>query len=325
MTGVDRTADNGLSNKGLPAAHPQQHRIAVIIPHLNTPLLLVRCLESVVGQQLDRGTAEVVVVDNGSHTPLDAVQAQFPQVRFLYEAEPGPGPARNCGIAAVSAPGIAFIDADCRAAAGWLQCAADAIEVDPFRCVVGGDVRIDFGNTAHLSGIEAYEAVFGFRQKMYIERKRFSVTANLAMARTVHGVVGPFGGIDIAEDLDWGQRAAAAGYRVRYLAAMRVYHPARSDFAALTRKWQRHIRHDWNAHRAARRPAWHWRLRAAAMVASVPLELGRVLTSDRLTGVANRIRGIEILARIRWFRAAEMLRVMRAPAEVGDIVWNRHA
>lgn len=297
-------------------------RIAVIIPHLNTPALLARCLASVTAQRLDHGSPEIIVVDNGSTMPLDAVFAAFPAVRFTAEARAGPGLARNQGAALTLAPALAFIDADCRAAPGWLQAAVDAIEAAPDTAVVGGEIRIDFAEPASPTAIEAYEAVFGFRQQLYISKKHFSVTANLAMARAVHVAVGPFAGIDTAEDLDWGHRAHAAGFPTRYLPAMRVYHPARDDFAALARKWQRLIRHDWNAHVAAGRPKWRWQARAAALVAAVPPESGRMFTSDRIAGFGNRFAGAGVLARIRWFRAREMLRVMSATAETGGAFWN---
>lgn len=296
-----------------------QPRVTVIIPHLNTPEALAKCLDSVLSQTLDHGEAEIIVVDNGSREPLASVQAAYPGVRWLVELEPGPGPARNLGISAARSDTLAFIDADCRAAPGWLQAAVDAVESTPGDAVVGGDVRIDFVDPAHLTGIEAYEAVFGFRQKMYIEERRFSVTANLAMAKPVHAAVGPFAGIAVAEDLEWGQRAHAAGYPVRIVPAMRVYHPARPTMAALKAKWQRHIRHDWNSRQMS---LARWLGRSIALVLSIPVEAPKLLLSDRLNGIANRLRGIGVFARIRVFRAAEMLRVMRTPTGDADF-WNR--
>ncbi len=309
-----------MPNTGTPDA--ESPRVCVIIPHLNTPELLARCLASVTAQRLDHGSVEIIVVDNGSTVPLDTVRANYPAVRFLTEPAPGPGLARNTGVAAATAATLAFTDADCRAAPGWLQAAVDAVESTPGH-PVGGDVRIDFADPHHLTGIEAFEAVFGFRQQMYIEKKHFSITANLAMARALHSRIGPFGGIDIAEDLDWGRRAHAAGHATRYVPAMMVYHPARPDFAALERKWQRHVRHDWNAHVAAGSPAWRWRLTALALVLSVPVETLKFLTSRRLSGIGNRLRGMTMLARIRIARAAEMQRVMEAPTESGASFWNR--
>jgi glycosyltransferase involved in cell wall biosynthesis len=296
-------------------------RVSVIIPHLNTPALLTRCLTSVVDQRLDHGAVEIIVVDNGSTTDMSAVHAAFPTVRFLAEPAPGPGLARNRGIAAARGRTLAFIDADCRAAPGWLQAAVTAVEAEPGSGLFGGDIRIDFADPARPTGIEAFEAVFGFRQNLYIETKHFSVTANLAMAPAVHAAVGGFAGIDKAEDFEWGRRAHAMGFTTRYRPEMRVYHPAREDFAALCTKWRRLIRHEWNAHRAAGGSPWSWRARAAALVVAVPVEAGRFVGSDRISGLGNRWRGALVLARIRWFRAREMLRIMAGPEDMA--VWNR--
>ncbi|WP_310498830.1 glycosyltransferase family 2 protein [Sandarakinorhabdus sp.] len=299
----------------------QGPRVSVIIPHYNMPQALERCLASVKAQA-GAEHAEIIVVDNGSRISLDDVKARHSDVRFLSESQPGPGLARNTGVAAARAPILAFIDADCRAEAGWLEAAVSAIEATGPDAIVGGDVRIDFVDTRRLTDIEAYEAVFAYRQAMYINKQGFSGTGNLAMAAPVHAAVGPFAGIDTAEDRDWGQRAAAAGYRTVYVEAMRVYHPARPDFASLVVKWQRHIRHDWTAHVAAGRPRWRWQMRAALMLPSILVDGVRLMLSDRLSGLGNRWRGVTVLARLRWLRAGEMLRAMHATGETGATFWN---
>ena len=105
-------------------------RVSVIIPHLNSPRLLARCIASVLAQKLDHGTADIIVVDNGTPrddlAPLMSVAGSA--VQFLYEPIPGPGPARNRGIAAARAEVVALIDADRWAEPGWLQAAVDAVE-----------------------------------------------------------------------------------------------------------------------------------------------------------------------------------------------------
>lgn len=296
-------------------------RVSVIIPHFNMPDALEICLQSVKSQALDGGV-EIIVVDNGSRILPDAVLARHPDVRGLAEPTPGPGPARNTGVAAARAPVLAFIDADCRAEQGWLAAAVAAVEARGSRGVVGGDVRIDFLDPARLTPIEAYEAVFAYRQRMYIEKQGFSGTGNLAMHRDVHAAVGPFSGIGFAEDRDWGQRATAAGYQVLYVADMCIYHPARPDFASLQTKWRRHIAHDWAEHQAARRPLWRWLAKALAMPASVIVDGARVLASPRLSGLGNRLSGIVVLARARLFRMAEMWRVTQAGSRDAGSIWQ---
>ncbi|MGL4543859.1 MAG: glycosyltransferase family 2 protein [Polymorphobacter sp.] len=308
------------SPSGPPGITP---RVSVIIPHLNMPELLLRCLDSVVSQQLDHGLIEIIVVDNGSHVALDAISAAFPQVTILLEPKPGPGLARNRGIAAANAPVLAFIDADCRAAPGWLAAAVAAVEPMPNTAVVGGDVRIDFGDPLRLTAIEAYEAVFAFRQRFYIKTRHFSGTGNLAMGAAVHRQVGPFAGIEIAEDMDWGQRAFAAGFTTRYIPSMRVYHPARKDFSGLASKWQRHISHEFYLHRENNRSMLRWRLLSLAVLASIFVHGIRMFTSRRLSGFGNRMRGLSLLVRTRWYRFVEMSRVARTPSQSGALFWNR--
>ena len=294
----------------------------MIIPHYQMPDALRRCLDTVLGQRLDHGAFEIVVVDNNSAAFPDAVAADYPGVTFLSEPRPGPGLARNAGVAAARAAVLAFIDADCIAYPGWLQAAVDAVEADPRNRVVGGDVRIDFVDPARLTPLEAYEAVFAYRQKFYIEQRRFSGTGNLAMGRAVYAAVGPFAGIDTAEDQDWGRRATAAGYAVQYVAPMCIAHPARQSFAELQRKWRRHIAHEFHDHRAAGRPDWRWQLTALAVLASIPVHGVRMFTSDRLGGIGHRIAGLGVLVRIRAWRCAEMFRALSLPQVSGGTHWT---
>ena len=298
-------------------------RISVIIPHLNTPELLARCLQSITSQSLDHGRFEVIVVDNGSRTPLDAVKAAFPTVHFDLETAPGPGLARNRGIRIAGASALAFIDADCHADPGWLQVAVDAVEAAPGRAVVGGKISIETADPDTLTPIEAFERVFSFRQKMYIKKRHFSVTANLAMNVAVAQQVGPFGDVNMAEDIDWGRRAFAAGFPTRYEPRMHVWHPAQRDFDALVRKWRRIMSHDYNDHLTAGRPMWRWYLLAAIVAASIIPDSLRILASSALSGLGNRWRGIQMLTRIRLFRAREMVQMTNTPHHSSAVFWNR--
>ena len=117
-------------------------RASVIIPHFNTPELLVKCLQSVAAQTLNYGWFEIIVVDNGSRLPMRLLEATWPGVRFLIERQPGPGPARNTGVRAARADILAFVDADVRVAPGWLKAGLKAVGRNPL-ALFGGDVRID--------------------------------------------------------------------------------------------------------------------------------------------------------------------------------------
>jgi GT2 family glycosyltransferase len=295
----------------------------IIIPHLNQQDALIRCLQSLAAQDFTDGSVEIIVVDNGSRTPLDLVSAQFPDVILLSEAAPGPGLARNKGVGAAKAERLFFIDADCRAHPGWIRNALAALTRNDSSGVCGGDVQIDLINPAQLTALEAYESIFAYRQSLYITREGFSGTGNLAMTRAIFDAVGPFGGIGIAEDRDWGQRARTLGHHTRYVPEMIVYHPARQSFGELAEKWRRHVAHDLAKHQSSGGSALGWRLRALAMIASIIPHGLTVLRSARLSGFGNRLSAIRMLAQIRWFRCAEMLRQTSASDNGAASEWNR--
>jgi len=294
--------------------------ISVIIPHLNQPDGLEACLASLDAQTLSRDLFEVIVVDNGSVDIPREVVARHPDARLLRESRPGPGPARNTGVAAAKGEILAFIDADCRADANWLRCIRAALVSSEPGTVLGGDVRIWRSRQDSLNAIEAYESVFAYRFKLYIEKHGYAGTGNLAMYRGDFDAVGLFDGIEVAEDMEWGRRARAAGLRFRYIPEMVVFHPARGSLQELYAKWDRQILHYWRM--AEGKPAWRmrWIGRSLLVLASPVAGAVTVATSDRIMGFATRCRAVAVLCAVRGHRAAMMLSLLRGDRSVA---WNR--
>ena len=298
-------------------------QISIVIPHLNQPEVLARCLDSL---QRQRGEVpfEVIVVDNGSVASPEAVCAAVPGVVLLREQVPGPGPARNRGAQAARGGVLAFIDADCTAAPGWIASIAGHFALPGAAPIVGGDVRIAPRDPARLTTIEAYESVFGYRMRLYIDRDNYTASCNMAVRREVFEEVGPFPGIAVAEDRAWGQRAVAGGHRLQYLPGMRVLTPARESFAELARKWDRHIAHDHAALAPGRMARIRWGLRAIALAASPAVDALRIARSDRLPGTCSRAAALVGLVRIRLYRARRMLALAAGDdAAASGARWNR--
>lgn len=310
-------ADTGEIRADLP-------RASVIIPHFNTPELLVKCLQAVASQTLDHGRFEIIVVDNGSRMPMRLIEAAWPGVRFFLQREAGPGPARNLGVEHARADILAFVDADVRVAPGWLQAALKAIGERPL-ALVGGDVRIDVGDRERMTEVEAFESVFSFRQESYIKKKHYSVTANIIMTRAVFDRAGPFDGIHMPEDRAFGERAHAMGIRTGYAPQMLAFHPARRDFEEMRSKWTRLSQQAFSAQMEKGRPLILWQLRAVAVAASGLVHAPQMLISRRVSGLGNRFRGLRFLLRLRWLRALDMLEIA-SKARAGEqliVNWNK--
>ena len=198
---------------GVPAPAVPAPEISVIAPHLNQPALLRTLLASLFAQDFDMGRAEVIVVDNGSRVPPRDVVAEFPGVRLVEERTPGPGPARNRGVALSAAPILAFTDSDCQVDRHWLATILRHFAADPGLDILGGDMRLILADPARPTPVEAYECVYAFPQTLYIHSKGYSVTANMAARRAVLDAVGPFAGIGVSEDSRLGPAGAGHGLR----------------------------------------------------------------------------------------------------------------
>lgn len=299
-------------------------KIAVIIPHLNQPERLVNCLESLHRQSLARGDFEIIIVDNGSAQPIAHLLKDWPDVQLLYEPSPGAGLARNRGVAAARAPLLAFIDADCRAHPDWLATILATISGPDAPDIIGGDVRIDCLDPTHPTPLEAYEQVFAYRQKLYIEHKGFSGAGNMATRRAIFDKVGPFAGLAVSEDRDWGRRATAMGLKITYVPPMIVYHPARTSVAEYQQKLARQAAHDWHDVMGHRLSSLRWIALAVLVAGSIPVHAFKALLSPRLPSWKARGKAMLMLARLRSLRCILMARMLLDPAaRIGALRWNR--
>jgi len=277
--------------------------LAVIVPHYNDLERLGRCLAALAPQLATAPGVECVVVDNDSPCDLSGLLAAHPAIRLVTEPEKGAAAARNRGVAETTAPMLMFLDSDCVPAPDWLDTGlALAGRAD----VIGGRIDTFDETPPPRSGPQAFETVFAFNQKRYVTQKGFSVTANLLTARAVFADVGPLV-VGLSEDMDWCFRATAKGYRLIYADMLRVSHPTRSDWPALKKKWRRTTDEMFHLNGTGMRARAVWAARAAAVAASGPVHLPRVLRDRRLRG-GERRRAAATLLRLRGLRAFWMLR-----------------
>jgi GT2 family glycosyltransferase len=276
--------------------------IAIIIPHYNDVARLGRGLAALM--QNDLKGCEILVVDNGSTDSLSEIEAAFPAVRFVTETERGAAAARNRGVAETTAPLLMFIDADCVAAPDWVSVGrAVADKAD----LVGGRVEVFDETPPPRSGAEAFEAVFAFDFRHYIEVQGFSGTGNLITRREVFEDVGPFRG-GVSEDTDWSFRATAKGYSLIYEDSLRVGHPSRQNWSALRGKWLRLTKEQFGLKVHGPKSRLLWVIKAFAMPASILAHLPKVLRSPALSGAGDRWRAALTLIRLRLLRMVWMLR-----------------
>ena len=281
--------------------------ISVIIPHYNDLANLERCIGLLEGQTLPRAQFEVVVADNNSRCGVtEVMRVCGGSARVVPAPVQGAGAARNAGVEASYGRILAFIDSDCRPTATWLERGLAALSTAQ---IVGGQVEIDYEDPQYPTAVEAFEKVFAFDFKRYIEELGFSGSGNMFVPREIFDRVGGFRG-RVAEDVDWGQRAVAANYRFRYARDVVVSHPARRNWRELTQKWGKSTREGFAASVEKPHGRAVWILRSVAILVSPFIHWIEVVQSTKLHGPGQRLKAVGVLFGIRFWRFIECNRLL---------------
>jgi len=233
---VRRLLDGGLVHPvSDPASHSTDDVTAVVPVHGELPPELLDGLGPV---------AAVVVVDDASPVPVtvpDRTAGGTPVRVMRRTTQGGPGAARDSGLAEVTTPLVAFVDADCLPAPGWLDRLLPHLD-DPDVAVVAP--RIVQAEPGGIAGpLARYERVrsaldMGTEAARVRARSRVSYVPSAALLARVDDLraIGGFdAGLLVGEDVDLVWRLDEEGRTVRYEPAATVAHRNRTAL----RPWAR--------------------------------------------------------------------------------------
>lgn len=219
---------------------------AIIVPSFNRPAQLTECLKSLMKQ--DDDDMEVIVVDDGSPTPLAPICEAFgARVRCIRQENCGPAIARNTGVAATQAEFIAFTDDDCRPRPDWLRRLRQAHGGDD-SVQVGGRVENGLPQDRYAS---ASQALCSYIYEYFGEKQgavQYFTSNNIAVSRAGFNRLGGFDRTfnrAAAEDRDFGIRWREQGGRLVYVpdAVIDHYHAM-----TLRKYWRQHTNYGAGAH-----------------------------------------------------------------------------
>jgi glycosyltransferase involved in cell wall biosynthesis len=208
----------------VPRAHTEADRlsdaVSVIVPALNASATIARTLAALAAQDFGGGY-EVVVVDDGSDDGTARIAEQWDgdvRVVVIRQDRLGPAAARNAGVAAASGRLLAFTDADCYPAPGWLEAGVAAL----------ADADLVQGSVSPEPGVERGP----WDRTLWVERETgLFETANLFVRRSLFDSLGGFEvwlepeiGKPLGEDMWFGWRARRTGARSAFCEAALVHH-----------------------------------------------------------------------------------------------------
>ncbi|KQS80564.1 hypothetical protein ASG25_02985 [Rhizobium sp. Leaf384] len=277
----------------------QSNLTSVVIPHYQDLENLGLCLDLLERQTVGRDAFEIIISDNSSPVGIAAIEAVIRgRAKLVISTVKGAGYTRNVGVEATRGDILAFMDSDCRPDPNYLEAGLAALgNYD----VVGGRVRVDTARPGHPTAAEAFELVFAFRNKGYIQKKHFTVTASLFVSRAIFDKVGPFRN-DVSEDKEWCLRAHGLGYRLGYADKAVIGHPARHDWQELQRKWRRITKESFLLFRTKKFGLLKWLGYSWVVLLAVIPQTLNVLRSKDVPGLNNKALALGMLVRLRVMR-----------------------
>ncbi|HEX8184337.1 MAG TPA: glycosyltransferase [Blastocatellia bacterium] len=236
----------------------EQLDISVIISTYNRSDVLPGVIESLLAQEADGVSFEVVIVDNNSTDGTSKVIESFKKrgernVRSVFEPRQGVSYGRNAGIQATRAPVLAFTDDDVQVTRNWVATIKRAFDKHPQADYIGGKVLPDWQTSLPLWATRDHWAPLAIMDygdtPFYVssERRLCLLGANLAFRRSTLDAIGLFApdlqrvkdGIGSMEDLEIQLRAWSAGKQGLYVPELAVTTevPANRLTKAYHRRW----------------------------------------------------------------------------------------
>jgi cellulose synthase/poly-beta-1,6-N-acetylglucosamine synthase-like glycosyltransferase len=190
--------------------------VSAIVPARDAAATIGRTLAALAAQEIG-APYEVIVVDDGSTDDTVAI-AERAGGRVIRGPGAGPGDARNLGVAEAAGELLAFTDADCMPAPGWLAAGVAALsEADLVQGAVEPEPGVEMGPFDRSLWVRSESGLYE--------------SANLLVRRELFERLGgfeewiePVAGKSIGEDTWFGWRARRAGARTAFEPRALVHH-----------------------------------------------------------------------------------------------------
>jgi GT2 family glycosyltransferase len=238
-------------------------RISIVIPAYDGAALTQRCLDTLIGQELE---AEIVVVDDASTDETSLVLATYGDKITVLRNDTNLGYAGSCnrGVAHSSGEIVVLLNNDTEPLDGWLESLVGYLDARPAVGIVGckllyPDGRIQHAGVAFGASGYPYHLYNGFPgdHPATNRSRRFQVVtaACMVLTRALFDRLGGFdeGFVNSAEDVDLCLRAGELGHEVHYCAEARVVHLEsatrgrhlqRQSELLYEQRWADRVRHD---------------------------------------------------------------------------------
>ncbi|MBW4645951.1 MAG: glycosyltransferase [Goleter apudmare HA4340-LM2] len=221
----------------------QQLFFSIIIPTYNRPQRLATCLASLTRLDYPRDRFEVIVVDDGSETPMESVVANFEkQLNFtlIRQSNSGPATARNTGAAKARGKYLVFTDDDCEVTSNWLTTLEKRFTTAP-DCLIGGRTLNALANNLYSTASQLLIDYLYMYFNTKFQKSSFFASNNFALPAELFHSLGGFDTtfpLAAGEDREFCDRWQYQGYKMLYAPEVQIYHAHKLTLATF---WRQHF------------------------------------------------------------------------------------
>ena len=178
---------------------------------------------------------EVIVVDDGSTDNLKEVMEKYQnnlKLKYFYQQNKGPGAARNLGMKKANGDIFIFIDSDCTVPTDYIEHLQKHIKEEDFDAFGGPDTyKEDFSPflKAVNYSMTSFIGTGGTRGSNKSVAKYYPRSFNMGIKSEVYEKIGGMNELRHGQDMDFSNRIYKAGFKVKFLSDVFVYHKRRTN------------------------------------------------------------------------------------------------
>lgn len=216
---------------------------SIVIPTYNRPERLEKCLHSITQLDYPRNYFEVIVVDDGSPTPMETVVEGFRNqlnLRLIRQTNSGPAKARNAGAAQAKGQFLVFTDDDCMPLPNWLSALNDRFRKLP-EYLIGGRTLNALPDNIYST---ASQMLIDYLYRYYnteAGQSNFFASNNFAMMTERFCELGGFDTsfpLAAGEDREFCDRWLSHDYKMFFAPEVQIYH---AHHLTLAHFWRQHF------------------------------------------------------------------------------------
>ena len=207
---------------------------SIIVPVYNRPGEIKEFLESLLAQTVK--PFELLIIEDGSKERCDHLLGHYRSfftIHYYYKENSGRSDTRNYGMQRANGDYLLFFDSDVILPPTYFERLEEAMKADYCDCFGGpdaADASFSDMQKAVSHAMTSFWTTGGIRGGKAVMEKFCPRTFNMGLSKEVYAAVGDFKDM-MGEDIDLSIRIRNAGFKIRLIREVFVYHKRRIDLS----------------------------------------------------------------------------------------------